>query len=313
MIELSSAGLNHPQTGQPMLVGASLAVAPGQLAVIHGGDAVRTASLTAAMVGEAAVAAGAISLFGNVVHRLRRASLRVLRRHVGIVPHNLALLPDRSALHNVSLPLEMDGISRRVACMRAAELLDQLELAAEQDAPLEQLSWAGRQRVAVARAMVRLPHAVIADQPTSLQDEHGTSLIARMLERAAERGAAVLVLSRDALLRQCADVRGWAQWAWHDSVLVADGHAVAADAIFVDDIGVAGKLTGGVVGQYADDGSIDVQFDSAPVAAPVVSAVTAMTPSAQVRAAARGYAVDATDAVPHRVGFPLTARTVGAP
>src|SRR5262249_34674584 len=114
---------------------------------------------------------------------------------------------------NVALPLEIDGLPRSMTIVRANEVLARLELESEASLPVDCLSAAERQRVAVARALVRKPEIVIADHPTSLQDAEGAKLVRLVLPAAASAGAAVIVVARDPVLRAIADSRQWRQLA----------------------------------------------------------------------------------------------------
>jgi ABC-type ATPase involved in cell division len=156
---------------------------------------------------------------GHDLRKLRRSSLRLLRRRVGIVPQDLCLLEDRSAQLNVVLPLEIDGIPRSHSILRAGEVLEQLGLEDEASLPVECLSAAERQRVAVARALIRRPEIVIADHPTSAQDATGAELVCAALADAAARGAAVIICGRDSALRAIAERRQWRQLALVDQQL----------------------------------------------------------------------------------------------
>jgi ABC-type ATPase involved in cell division len=129
------------------------------------------------------------------------------------------LLDDRSAQLNVALPLEIDGLPRSMTIVRANEVLTQLDLVHEASLPIDCLSGAERQRVAVARALVRKPELVIADHPTSMQDGEGAELVCSALAEACAQGAAVIVLGRDPVLRSIADRRGWRQFALADGRL----------------------------------------------------------------------------------------------
>src|SRR5688572_2495549 len=168
MIELVDVRLDHPRGGEPLVTEANLKITRGEVVLIVGAAGVGTSRLVAAALGEVPASAGRIEVMGRDLTKLRRSSLRLLRRRVGVVPQDLCLLEDRSAQLNVALPLEIDGVPRSMTLARADELLGQLGLTAEAPLPVDCLSGAARQRVAVARALVRKPEIVIADHPTSL-------------------------------------------------------------------------------------------------------------------------------------------------
>ena len=211
MLQMVDVRLDHPRGGEPLVREASLHVHRGEVVVIVGAAGVGTSRLVAAALGEVPASAGRIEVLGRDIAKLRRASLRLMRRRIGIVPQDLCLLEDRSALLNVALPLEIDGIPRSVSLARATEALLRLDLEPEASDPVECLSDSARQRVAVARALVRDPQLVLADHPTSLQDAVGCERVCTALGEAAAAGAATILLSRDPALRAIADGRGWRQ------------------------------------------------------------------------------------------------------
>ena len=209
MIEMVDVRLDHPRGGAPLVTDANLKVTRGEVVMIVGAAGVGTSRLVAAALGEAPANAGRIEVLGRDVGKLRRSSLRLLRRRIGIVPQDLCLLDDRSAQLNVALPLEIDGIPRSTSILRAHAALHRLGLESEASLPVELLSSAERQRVAVARALVRDPELILADHPTSAQDARGAELVAGALAEAAEGGAAVVAFGRDLALRAIAERRGW--------------------------------------------------------------------------------------------------------
>jgi ABC-type ATPase involved in cell division len=218
-IELVGVRLDHPRGGAPLISDASVRVTGGERVLVVGAAGVGTSRLVAAALGEVTPGAGRIEVLGHDVGKLRRASLRMLRRRVGIVPQDLCLLEDRSAQLNVVLPLEIDGIPRSVSIVRAARVLALLGLEAEAALPVDQLSMAARQRVAVARALVREPAVLLADHPTSAQDAEGAELVCEAISAAASRGTACLVLGRDPALRAIAERDRWRRLAIYCGVL----------------------------------------------------------------------------------------------
>jgi cell division transport system ATP-binding protein len=235
MLELIDAAIDHPRGGAPLLSGANLKVDRGEVVLIVGAAGVGTSRLAAAVLGEGPLARGRLEIFGRDVKKLRRSSLRLLRRRIGIVPQELCLLEDRSAQLNVVLPLEIDGVPRSMSVRRAAEILTLLDLESEASLPVDCLSASARQRVAVARALVRDPDVVIADHPTSAQDAMGADLVCTALQSAAVRGAACVVLGRDPALRQIADLYGWRQLGLVGGQLCPLGE-IALDGRAIDDV-----------------------------------------------------------------------------
>lgn len=211
MIELVDVRLDHPRGGQPLVSEGNLKVERGEITLVVGAAGVGTSRLVAAALGEVSTAAGRISVLGHDVAKLRRSSLRMLRRRVGIVPQDLCLLEDRSAQINVALPLEIDGVPRSITILRASAILAKLGLESEASLPVDCLSASAKQRVAVARALVREPEVVIADHPTMWQDAEGAELVCSALADAAAAGACVLVFGRDHALRAIAERDKWQQ------------------------------------------------------------------------------------------------------
>ena len=218
-IELVDVKIDHPRGGSPLVTNANLRVGKGEVVVIVGAAGVGTSRIVAAALGEEMLGEGHIEVFGRDVGKLRRSSLRLLRRRVGIVPQDLCLLEDRSAQLNVVLPLEIDGIPRSVSIARGALVLAQMNLEDEASLPVDCLSASARQRVAVARALVRDPELIVADHPTSAQDAAGAERVCEAFYEAASRGCSVLVLGRDPALRMIAERNHWRQLALIDGRL----------------------------------------------------------------------------------------------
>src|SRR5215475_12866911 len=135
--------------------------------------------------------------------RDERARLR--RRSIGYVFQDFNLLPGLTAIENVTLPLELDGIRARAA--RAAGLEALAELGVEDDADRypDELSGGERQRVAIARAIVGERGLLLADEPTGALDSVNGEGVMRLLRAATQRDVAGVVVTHEAQLASWAD------------------------------------------------------------------------------------------------------------
>lgn len=142
---------------------------------------------------------GCVLLDGQEVSSLpegERCDLRL--RRLGFVFQAFNLVPVLSALENVMLPLQLQGVAEAEARRRAKTALDRVGLADRLHHRPGQLSGGQQQRTAIARALAPDPLLVLADEPTaSLDHAHGGPLMDLMAELAAERGATFLVASHD--------------------------------------------------------------------------------------------------------------------
>jgi putative ABC transport system ATP-binding protein len=132
-----------------------------------------------------------------------RAQLR--RRSIGYVFQDFNLLPGLTALENVTLPLELDGISGKAARATGLEAMEDLDVAEHADRYPDELSGGERQRVAIARAIVGERGLLLADEPTGALDSVNGEAVMRLLRAATRRGVAGVVVTHEAHLASWAD------------------------------------------------------------------------------------------------------------
>jgi putative ABC transport system ATP-binding protein len=149
---------------------------------------------------------GEVLICGDDVSRLSgNDRARVRRRSIGFVFQDFNLLAGLSALENVALPLELDGIGGRAARSAAMSMLDELGLGERAGHFPDDLSGGERQRVAIARAVVGDRQLLLADEPTGALDSVNGEMVMRMLRTACKRGLAGVVVTHDAQLASWAD------------------------------------------------------------------------------------------------------------
>jgi putative ABC transport system ATP-binding protein len=135
----------------------------------------------------------------------RNGKARLRRRTVGYVFQDFNLLAGLTAAENVSLPLELDGMSAKKALVAGMSALEELGMADRATHYPDQLSGGERQRVAIARAIVGDRSLLLADEPSGALDSMNGEAVMRMILTACHRGVAAIVVTHDAQLASWAD------------------------------------------------------------------------------------------------------------
>lgn len=125
---------------------------------------------------------GEVCFDGQDTHRLADDDLTDFRGHkIGFVFQNFNLVPVLSALENVMLPLQIQGINESEARLRATTTLTEVGLERFINSLPDKLSGGQRQRVAIARALVVNPKLVIADEPTANLDSENSRMVVELM------------------------------------------------------------------------------------------------------------------------------------
>lgn len=178
----------------------ALAIEAGDHVAITGPSGSGKSSLLHVLTGIEAATGGSVVWGQTDITRLSEASRDAWRRrHVGFVFQAFHLVPRLSALQNVLLPFSFDHAALPPgARTRAVHLLDRVGLARHHDRPAAVLSRGEQQRVSLARALVRSPSVLVADEPTaSLDPSSGQVVLDLLTEAARDTGATLVVVSHD--------------------------------------------------------------------------------------------------------------------
>jgi len=149
---------------------------------------------------------GSISIDGQDITRLREDEMAQLRgKKLGFVFQSYHLIPTLTALENVMLPLEFNGMA---VDGRAAYLLEAVGLADRSGHYPAQLSGGEQQRVALARAFVMKPSVLLADEPTgNLDSANGGHVLELLLRLNKEEGTTLILVTHDEMLASHAERR----------------------------------------------------------------------------------------------------------
>lgn len=148
---------------------------------------------------------GTVTVTGKIINDLSEAELTRFRRQaIGFVFQSFNLIPNLSAVENVTLPMEFNDVSRDQRDRRARSLLERFGLQHRLSHRPKELSGGEMQRVAIARAMANEPRLVLADEPTGNLDSKTGQLIYDLLKDVS-RERTVLVVTHDERLPRLAD------------------------------------------------------------------------------------------------------------
>ena len=141
---------------------------------------------------------GDVLVDGKSMLSLSRRELLAARQKIGMIFQGFNLLSQRTALDNITFPLEIAGVKRAQAVKRARELLDMVGLADKEKSYPSQLSGGQKQRVAIARALATEPHVLLCDEATSALDPTTTVQILDLLREINQRlGVTIVVITHE--------------------------------------------------------------------------------------------------------------------
>jgi cell division transport system ATP-binding protein len=239
----------------PVFEEVDLAVDSGEVVLVSGATGTGKSTLLKLLYAAEIADRGRVSVFERDLARLRRSSIALLRRHVGVIPQAFALLRDLSALRNVALAMEVRAAPQRDILMRAAEALSAVNMAGSLETLVSQLSEGERQRVAIARALVGDPSVLVADEPTAHLDSEGREMFIDVLIDVQSRGGAAVVATNDHALLSAGARCSWRHVELRDGRLevVADRRPSLIDEA-VDE----------AIDEASQTGEIELPFALAP-------------------------------------------------
>ncbi len=141
---------------------------------------------------------GRVAVDGVDLASLNEKELRKVRQSMGMIFQQFNLLMQRTAIENITFPLEISGIDKKDALKRAKELLNLVDLADKAEAYPSQLSGGQKQRVAIARALSTNPKVLLCDEATSALDPNTTKSILSLLKDINSRlGITIVIITHE--------------------------------------------------------------------------------------------------------------------
>jgi putative ABC transport system ATP-binding protein len=186
--------------------GISAAISRGEFVAVMGPSGCGKSTFLHLGGGLEMPTAGQVRFDGEDLSSLSGPRLaEIRRRQLGYVFQSLNLVPSLTALENVMLPLELDGLSARTARAMAMEALERVGVTTLVDRYPDSFSGGQQQRIAIARAVVGDRRVVFADEPTGALDTLTSDQVVEVLATLARSGVAVVMVTHEPRFASWAD------------------------------------------------------------------------------------------------------------
>ena len=195
LLELQDIYLNYKTENSlvEVIKGVNLKINSGENVAVVGKSGSGKTSLIMLIAGLEKVTSGKIIFEDQDINPYSEDELADLRkRKIGIVFQSFYLIPNYTALENVSLVLEINKIDN--AQKKSVELLDQFGLKDRLNHFPSQLSGGEQQRVAIARSIILSPKLILADEPSGNLDSENSKLIIQLLFKYSKQNNSSLIL-----------------------------------------------------------------------------------------------------------------------
>jgi len=184
----------------PALREVSFRIGKGEFVVLTGASGAGKTTLLRLLYRDDLPSEGDVEVLGYGLVQMRRSQVAALRRSIGVVFQDAKLLPVRTVYENVAFVLRVLGTPRRDITTRAFDALRAVGLSARAQAYPAQLSQGEAQRAALARAIVRRPPLLLADEPTGNLDEAMAAEIIDVLKDIGAGGTTIVLATHQARL-----------------------------------------------------------------------------------------------------------------
>jgi len=184
----------------PALREVSFRINKGEFVVLTGPSGAGKTTLLRLLYRDDLPSEGDVEVLGASLVGMGRSQVAALRRSIGVVFQDAKLLPVRTVYENVAFVLRVLGAPRREITARAFDALRVVGLSARAQAYPTQLSQGEAQRAALARAIVRRPPLLLADEPTGNLDEAMAAEIVDVLKNIGAGGTTIVLATHQARL-----------------------------------------------------------------------------------------------------------------
>ncbi len=177
---------------------------PGKLTVVKGRSGSGKSTFLNMLAGILTPTQGSVEYDGEDIYAKKDDELsRFRNEHIGYIPQGRSAVDTLTVLENVMLPLLLFGERDE---KKAMDLLERFAIADLRDMKMQKLSGGELRRLAIARALIRDPKVLFADEPTGDLDDENTGIVFSALKEIAQSGTAVLAVTHEEDAQNYADL-----------------------------------------------------------------------------------------------------------
>jgi putative ABC transport system ATP-binding protein len=212
------------------LRGVDLDVGIGELMMLVGPSGCGKTTLISVIAGVLDRDGGECEVLGSDYARMSTTQRAAFRgKNIGFVFQQFNLIPTLNISENAAIPLMINGVARREAIERAAQVLERVGLGSRVKDYPTRLSGGQQQRVAIARALVHRPKIIVCDEPTSALDHAtGQRVMELLREVASSDELSLIVVTHDQRIFEFADRIAEMDDGHIQRISTGEGHKTAA-------------------------------------------------------------------------------------
>jgi len=175
----------------------SFEISKGEIVFLMGPTGSGKSTVLRTIYKEINIDKGTIILDNEDISNIKKRQVPFLRRKIGMIFQDFKLIPDRSVYENIALPLRIAGLKSKIIKQEVMQMCENVGLKNKEKVYPLHLSGGEQQRVSIARALIKKPSIILADEPTGNLDPVISDDILDIMEIATNNGAAVLMATHN--------------------------------------------------------------------------------------------------------------------
>ncbi len=195
MINFIDVSVKH--SGSRGIDSVSFDIQKGQFVYLMGPTGAGKSTIINSILREVTLNSGQILVNEMDISTFNDTDLAYYRRDIGMVFQDFKLMYDRTIYENIALPLQIIGANKEVINEKVRSILIKVGLKHKSNAYPDQLSGGEQQKVCVARALIKNPKIVVADEPTGNLDPSSSDDIIDLLESESKLGTTIIMATHN--------------------------------------------------------------------------------------------------------------------